>query len=54
MRLRHTSRLLRELSRYIVEQRLWWMIPLIACLLLVALAATATTHAVPVAVYTLF
>ncbi len=54
MRLRHGVRLFRELSAYAVEQRLWWLVPMVLVLLLVALLVTTTHTVVPVAVYTLF
>lgn len=54
MRLRHTGRLGREVTRYSIEQRIWWLLPVVALFALLALALTATTHAAPVAVYTLF
>lgn len=54
MRLRHGTRLAREVSRMGSEQRLWWLVPVVATMLLLALAVTTTTTALPVAVYTLF
>jgi len=54
LRLKHGFRLAREVSRFGAEQRLWWFVPLVTIVLLFALAVTATTSALPVAVYTLF
>ncbi|QXC60283.1 hypothetical protein KSP35_18385 [Aquihabitans sp. G128] len=54
LRFKHGLRLAREVSRFGAEQRLWWFVPLVTIVLLFALAVTATTSALPVAVYTLF
>lgn len=54
MRLRHGGRLLREVGSFTVLNRVWWFLPLVLLVLLLAIAATATQHALPYAVYTLF
>jgi hypothetical protein len=54
LRLRHLGRLTRDVVGYASVNRVWWLVPLGAVLLLVGLAVTATNVAVPVAVYTLF
>lgn len=54
MRSKHLFRLGREVARFGAEQQLWWFVPLVTVILLLALAVTATTSALPVAVYTLF
>ncbi len=54
MRTRHGFRLAREVSRYGVEQRLWWLVPVVTLIVVFAIAVTTTTTALPVAVYTLF
>lgn len=54
LRLRHTLRLSREVLQFAALNRVWWFVPLMVLLGLVALAVTATQAVVPVAVYTLF
>lgn len=54
LRLRHTARLGRELVAYAVVNRVWWIVPLMAVLGLVALAVTVTQAAAPYTLYTLF
>lgn len=54
MRLRHGGRLLREVGSFTVLNRVWWFLPLVILVLLLTIAATATQHALPYAVYTLF
>lgn len=54
LRARHTFFLGREVRRFGVEQRLWWLLPLFVVIVLLAAAITTTTTALPVAVYTLF
>lgn len=54
MRVRHAGRLALDVTRFGVQQRLWWFIPMVLVLMLLAMAITTTTTAVPVAVYTLF
>jgi len=54
LRIRHGARIGRDLGVYAVEQRLWWLLPLVLVLMLVALAVTTAHAVVPVAVYTLF
>jgi hypothetical protein len=54
LRLKHLLRLSREVGQFAAVNRVWWFIPLMALLGLVALAVTTTQTVVPVAVYTLF
>ncbi len=54
LRVTHTVRLVRAVSRFADTDGLWWLLPLIVVLALVAAAATATTTALPLTVYTLF
>lgn len=52
--MKHLFRLSRDIGRFAVVNRVWWFVPMMAFLLLVALAVTTTQAVVPVAVYTLF
>jgi len=54
LRLKHFFLLAREVGRFAAVNRMWWFIPMMALLALVALAVTTTQAVVPVAVYTLF
>lgn len=54
LRLKHLLRLSVDVGRYAVVNRVWWFIPMMALLAVIALAVTTTQAAVPVAVYTLF
>ena len=54
LRLKHLRRLSRDVLRYSVTNRIWWFVPMMVLLGLIALAVTTTQAAVPVAVYTLF
>jgi hypothetical protein len=54
LRLKHLLRLSRDVVRYSAVNRVWWFIPMMVLLGLIALAVTTTQAAVPVAVYTLF
>ena len=54
LRLRHTFRLAGEFVAYAVVNRVWWILPLIAVLGIVALAVTITQAAAPYTLYTLF
>ncbi len=54
LRLKHALRLGREVSRFGAEQRLWWLVPFVTIVMLIALAVTTTTSTLPVAVYALF
>ena len=54
LRLKHLLRLTRDVGRFAVINRVWWFIPMMALIGLVALAVTTTRAVVPVAVYTLF
>lgn len=52
--LRHAGRLLRDVFGFTLLNGVWWFLPFVLLVLLLALAATATQHVVPYAVYTLF
>jgi hypothetical protein len=54
LRLRHTLRLGNEFLAYAVVNRVWWIIPLVALLGVIALAVTVTQAAAPITLYTLF
>jgi len=54
LRVKHSLRLSREVSRYASEQRIWWLVPVATVMALFALAVTTTTSALPVTVYALF
>jgi len=54
LRLKHLGRLCRDVVRYSMVNRVWWFVPMMLVLGLIALAVTTTQAAVPVAVYTLF
>lgn len=54
MRIRHAFRLGCDVVSYAVVNRVWWVLPLMVVLALVALAVTATHAIVPYTVYTLF
>lgn len=54
LRMRHATRLAREVSTYGSQQGLWWLLPLLAVIALFAIAVATTTTAVPVATYVLF
>jgi len=54
LRLKHTGLLGREVARFAGDHRLWWLLPLVVVIMLFAVAVSATTTALPVAVYTLF
>ena len=54
LRLKHLLRLAADVTRFAVVNRVWWFVPAMAVLALLALAVTATQTVVPVAVYTLF
>lgn len=54
LRLKHLLLLAREVGRFAALNRMWWFVPMMALLALVALAVTTTQAVVPVAVYTLF
>lgn len=54
LRLKHLWRLSRDVTRFAVLNRIWWFVPVMALLGLIALAVTTTQTVVPVAVYTLF
>ena len=42
------------MARFSAEQRLWWLVPVIALVMVMAMAVSTTTTVLPVAVYTLF
>ena len=54
LRITHARRLVHDIRVHGADQRLWWLLPVIVLLILVALAVTTATTALPVAVYTLF
>ena len=54
LRLRHAARLASEFAAYAVVNRVWWIIPLVAMLAVIALAVTVTQAAAPYTLYTLF
>jgi hypothetical protein len=54
LRLRHGFRLLGDVVAYAVVNRVWWILPMIAVLGLIALAVTITQAAAPYTLYTLF
>lgn len=54
LRLRHTIRLAGEFVAYAVVNRVWWILPLVAVLGVIALAVTVTQAAAPYTLYTLF
>lgn len=54
LRLKHLALLIRDIGRFTLMNRVWWFVPIMTVLLLIALAVTATHTVVPVAVYTLF
>lgn len=54
LRVRHGWRLGREVVRYGADQRLWWLVPVVAVVGVVALVLSTASSTVPVAVYTLF
>ena len=54
LRLRHTFRLGGEFVAYAIVNRVWWILPLVAILGIVALAVTITQAAAPYTLYTLF
>ncbi len=54
LRLKHLMRLSRDVGRYATVNRVWWFVPLLLTLGLIAVAVATTQAVVPVAVYTLF
>jgi hypothetical protein len=54
LRLRHSFLLAREFAAYAVVNRVWWILPLVALLALIAVAVTVTQAAAPYTLYTLF
>lgn len=54
LRMKHLLRLSRDVTGFALVNRVWWFIPMMVLLGLVALAVTTTQTVVPVAVYTLF
>ena len=54
LRLRHTFRLAGEFVAYAVINRVWWILPLMVVLGLVAVAISVTQAAAPYTLYTLF
>lgn len=53
-RLRHTIRLLRDLASVSSQSGLWWLLPLTAVALLLAVLAASAQVVVPYSVYTFF
>jgi len=54
LRVRHTFRLLRELSGFAVVNRSIWFVPLVLGLALLAALVTVGAAAAPYTIYTLF
>jgi hypothetical protein len=54
LRVKHLIRLCKETASFALVNRVWWFIPMMALLGLIALAVATTQAVVPVAVYTLF
>lgn len=54
LRIKHGARLGREAGRLGSSHGLWWLLPLVVVISIIALAVTAATTTLPVAVYTLF
>lgn len=54
LRLRHTYRLARDAMGLVVADRIWWLLPMVVAILVLAFAVTAANAALPYAVYTLF
>jgi len=50
----HLVRLLREVARFSVVNRIWWPVPLVVLVLLAGAVMVATQVAAPFTVYTLF
>lgn len=54
LRLKHLLLLSRHVTRFAVSNRVWWFVPMMVLLGLIAMAVSTTQAVVPVAVYTLF
>ncbi len=54
LRLKHLGVLVREVTGYSVANRRWWVIPLVATLVVLAAVVTVGQTVVPYSVYTLF
>ena len=54
LRLKHLFRLSRDVGRFATVNRVWWFVPMLVTLGLIAVAVATTQAVVPVAVYTLF
>lgn len=54
LRLKYGVRLVAEVVDYSRANRAWWLLPVVLLLGMVAVAMSATSAVVPVAVYTLF
>ena len=54
LRLRHSYRVARDVMAFVVADRVWWFLPLVVILMVLAFAVTAANSALPYAVYTLF
>ena len=54
LRIKHLLQLCRQITSFAFVNRVWWFIPMMALLGLIALAVATTQAVVPIAVYTLF
>ncbi len=54
LRLRHTYRLTRDAAAFAVADRVWWLLPTVTLIMVLAFAVTAANATLPYAVYTLF
>lgn len=54
LRLRHCYRVGRDVTAYAIGDRVWWLLPMVIAIAVLAFAVTAANSALPYAVYTLF
>lgn len=54
LRLRHLWRMSRDVTSFTFSDRMWWLLPVVVVLVVLAFAVTAANSALPYAVYTLF
>lgn len=54
LRLRHLWRMSRDVTAFTFADRMWWLLPVVLVLVVLAFAVTAANSALPYAVYTLF
>lgn len=54
LRLRHLGRLVRDFTSYAVVNRVWWILPLMLVLGLMAIFIAVGQAAAPYTIYTLF